>query len=85
MLDILYHNLPVAGKIHLLADLQKSGEVFPPTRCREHFSVHGGLHLVKILRLCGEERQDRRMDIRLLRVLFPDLKIRLHIDLFDAV
>ena len=25
------------------------------------------------------------MDIRLLRVLFPDLKIRLHIDLFDAV
>ena len=85
MLDILYHNLPVAGKPHLLADLQKSGEVFPSTRCREHFSVHGGLHLVKILRLCGEERQDRRMDIRLFRVFLPDLKICLHINLFDAV
>ena len=55
MLNVLRYNFPVTDKIHLLADLQKSGEIFPPTRCRKNLTIHSCLHLIKALRFCGEE------------------------------
>ena len=79
------NDLSVCFLSQLLIGLQKLGQIFPSSgRCKDS-SVHGRLHAVEIVPADLQICKDRRMDICLICVLFPDIIVYLHIDLLNTV
>ena len=85
MLDVLDDDLTVHSFVQFFIDFDQARKILPSTRGGKKFPVHGCLHLVEMKWLCVKVRDNCRMNMGAVCIIFPGFKVRFHFNLFDTI